>query len=1208
MDVIRFAISKPVTVTVGVILVIMFGLIGLRAMPIQLSPNVDRPEITVSTGWPGRSPQEIVEEITKEQEEQLKNVANLKSMKSVSREGASEIVLEFYIGTNINRALQEVSDSLRQVSQYPEDVDEPAIKAADGAAENAIAWIIIDLDPAKAANHPDFDITTLYQAIEREIKPYLERVDGVAEVNIYGGREREMRILVDPVRLANRGLTYGNVLDAIRAENRDISAGSISEGKRDYRVRVLGQFVDDRDILNTIVAYRDGLPVYVRDVAEVELGHVKKRGFVRSLGYPAIAINCIRQSGANVMAVMEGVRERLDEVRAEILPRLHPTAGPDLRLRQAYDETIYITSSINLVTQNLWLGGGIAALVLMIFLRSFTSTGVVALAIPISVVGTFLMLLALGRTLNVISLAGIAFAVGMVVDNAIVVLENIHRHREMGKPPLKAAYEGGREVWGAILASTLTTVAVFIPVLTIQEEAGQLFRDISLAIVSAVVISLVVSITVIPAACSRWLTVKHNDRKSRLDAIQSLFGLAPLAARLVRSAGTAIHWLITGWRGWSIRPAMIVLLTVLSLWGAAKLMPPLDYLPPGNRNLVFGGLLIPPGQSVEQMELIANRIEDQLRPYVEAKLDKPETLAALSPIQRGPGLPPFDPVPIDNFFIGAFNGGMFVGATSADPQVVLPIGTLATNAMSGIPDAYGGARQSSLFGRGVGGGNSIDLEISGPDLDRVKLAAERLFSQIGQAPEYGYRNLRANPSNFSIDQQELQARLTRLGTELGLRTEDVGIAMRALFDGAFAGDYRDGADTIDIRLLPIGGRLLYKEQTSNIPIATPLGRTVPLSSVIEMTPALAPQEIRRIEELPSITLSITPPPDLPLEAVMDDLQANYIAPARAAGLIDRTMRIRLEGSAARLDQVKASLLGDPAQADAPAIVAFAGRFGALAVLLGFGCLATYGIYRGVRRRAPMNFYGAAGAIVLGIVLASCLFTLHAAPQLMTARFVWALVVTYLLMCALFESFTLPFVIMFSVPLAIVGGFAGLRIVHDVSMRNPILAPQNLDVLTMLGFVILIGVVVNNAILIVHQALNLMRGEADASNPTLRNQQLSPPQAIAESVRTRIRPVFMGTMTSVGGMLPLVLFPGAGSELYRGLGSVVIGGLLLSTVFTLILVPLLLSLTLQMGEGLRGLLRAAPTESDRHGTRDDRPQSPRSPDRTTLPTEKELEPA
>ncbi|GJM18998.1 MAG: acriflavine resistance protein B [Phycisphaeraceae bacterium] len=1178
MDIVKFSIAKPVTVTVGVILLVMFGLIGLTRIPVQLTPSVDRPIINVTTTWPGRSPEEVVDEIVKEQEEELKNVSNLKRMKSVSSEGSANIELEFYIGASMPRALQEVSDALRQVSDYPEEVQEPQIKAADGASENAIAWIIIDVDPAVVDQYPDFDVSTLFDPLDKEVKPYMERIDGVAEVNVYGGREREARIYADSFALAQRELSHADVVQALRRENRNVSAGTIAEGKRDYRVRLIGQYETPEQIEETVVAYRDGLPVYVKDVATVEIGYQKRRGFVRSLGHPSIAMNVIRQSNANVVDVMDQVRARLDEVRTDILPNIappgHAEVGPHLRIRQVYDETTYIDSAMGLVTSNLFIGGALAGVVLMVFLRSITSTAIIALAIPISIIGTFLVMLGLGRTLNVVSLAGLAFAVGMVVDNAIVVLENIYRRLQNGEQPMRAAYLGGKEVWGAILASTLTTAAVFIPVLTIQEEAGQLFRDISLAVVGSVLLSLVISVTVIPAAASRWLrTPNLNDPGRKRGWRVIFFGIDWFFGSIASGFANAIHWLMTGWRAWTLRPAVIVVMTVASLGGAVLLMPPLDYLPAGNRNLVFGGLLAPPGLSVDQFQSMAERVEVQIKPYLDASLEAPSSYQDLAPIPRmgmgADGKPhaPFEPVPVDNFFIGSFGGGMFVGGTSEMEETVIPIGQLLTNAMMNLPDSFGGARQSSLFGRGVGGGNTVNLEISGPDLDRVTAAADMMYGLGGQLYGFG-SGVTADPGNFNLNQQEYRLVLNDRARALGITNEAVAPVVRGLFDGAFAGDYRLSGDTIDLVVLPVGGRLDYKEQLASVPVATPSGRVVPIDTIVDIIPSLAPQSVQRIEELPAVTLLFQPPEGMTVEELQHDIEANVIGPARSAGMIDRTMRIRLEGTAAKLDEVRAAMFGKAAEGGPDPILRKASL--ALVALLTLGGLGVAGFAgaRAVKRGSARDAYAVIGALILVAAIGFPLLALGAQPQLIMARMVWALIVTYLLMCALFESFIYPLVIMFTVPLAVVGGFAGLAIVHAWSLADPTKAPQQLDVLTMLGFVILIGVVVNNAILLVHQSLNFMRGIGESEDDAV--ETMPPLEAIRESVRTRIRPIFMSVLTSVGGMLPLILFPGPGSEMYRGLGSVVVGGLLVSTIFTLLLVPLVFSLTLQSVEALRSV--------------------------------------
>ena len=1164
MDLIRWCISRPVTVAVGVMLMVMFGLIGLREIPVQLTPTVTYPTITVTTSWPGRSPEEIIDEITKEQEERLKNTANLEKMSSITSQGTSSITLNFQLGSDITRALQEVSDALRQVPSYPAEVDEPVVEAADGVSDpgSAIAWIIIDFSDEDLLKHADYDLTELQDDLVDQVKPYIERIEGVARVNVFGGREREAKVFTNATALAERGLNHIDVVNTLQGENRNVSAGSIAEGKRDYIVRLLGQFDSPESILDTVVTYRDGKPVYVRDVAEVTIGYAKRTGYIRSLARPAIAINVIRKGDSNVIDIMEQLRVRLEEIESTILPNIggfssNGAIGPDLRLRQVYDETIYITSAVSLVTQNLWVGGLIAMGVLLLFLRSWRATAIIAIAIPVSVVGTFLILLALGRSLNIVSLAGLAFAVGMVVDNGIVVLENIDRRINRGESPMMAAWRGGKEVWGAILASTLTTVAVFIPVLTIQETAGQLFRDISIAIVASVSISLVVSIMVIPVACSRFIKPASAKPGPVRRLLGTMFGLVPLAGRSVDFLGWCIGWLISGWRAWSLRPALILAMTGLSIFGAVWLMPPMDYLPAGNRNLVFGGMLIPPGLSVEQREKIAERIEQRIYPYAMADINEPSTYKDLPKIAIVPGVTTeFEPVPIDNFFIGATGTGLFVGATSQDDQVVIPVGALLTSAMGDIPDSYGGAGQSSLFG-GLNGAGGITIEVSGPELDRVNAAANLMFNTA--AGEFGYGKVTPSPSNFTLEQQELQVVLNDLGRELGLTTQGLGVAIRGLFDGAFVGDYREGSDTIDLVVLPEGGALDNIEQLADIPIATPRGPVVPVSSVVDFVPGLSPQEIQRIEELPSVSISVTPPEDMPLQQAMSWIQTNVIEAAERAGMIDRTMSVRLEGSAADLEEVQASLMGKGGE---PGVVAK--RTGMITAILILSVCVFAGVVvlvRGTREKNPKVFYGVVGLVLMGILLSGLAWTGITQPQMLAARMVWALAVTYLLMCALFESFLYPLVIMFSVPLAVVGGFAGLAIVHKWSLADPTKAPQQLDVLTMLGFVILIGVVVNNAILLVHQALNYMRGEPGYP-------PLGANEAIVASVKTRIRPIFMSVMTSVGGMLPLVLVPGSGSEMYRGIGSVVVGGLLVSTFFTLLLVPILFSLVIDMRMGTR----------------------------------------
>ncbi|MDX1682195.1 MAG: efflux RND transporter permease subunit, partial [Phycisphaeraceae bacterium] len=675
MDVIRFSIENPVKVTVGVLLLLLFGVVSLFVIPVQLTPNVDQPVITIETEWSGRSPEELEREVIEEQEDKLKGVSSVRKMTATANSGSATIELEFYVGTDMSRAVQEVSDSLREVPEYPDEVDEPVITVADAASERAIAWMVLTTED------PDFPIDRLFDAVDKRVKPYLERVDGVAEINIYGGRERQVQIRIDPVTLAQRGITFTQLRQALQLENVNVSAGDLSDGRLDVRIRTVGQYDRLEEIRDTVVVETAGGPLRIRDIAEVVLTLEKRRSFVRSRGRPAIALNAIRESGSNVIEVMNGLRERVKHVREEMLPRMVPedvdAEKIQLDFEQVYDETVYIYDALNLVRNNLWIGGTLAVLMLLLFLRSVRPTLIVGLAIPVSVIGTFVAMVAFGRNLNVISLAGLAFAVGMVIDNAIVVLENIDRHLHLAEEkdhPREAAYRGTKEVWGAILSSTLTTVAVFLPVLTIEEEAGQLFRDIALAIAAAVVLSLLVSVTVIPTASARLLKNRGQEEGRLARWGKNLLGLTGWMRSATDRWASWIYALAGPTPGaWLARVGVVVAFTFVSLGGAWLLMPPTAYLPRGNRNLVIGFMRTPPAYSTRQNESIAYRVEEGIAPYWQAEtMADTETLPPAM-VGRGPGAKPMQVPPIDNFFFVSRGPRVFMGASSRNKQLVSPL-------------------------------------------------------------------------------------------------------------------------------------------------------------------------------------------------------------------------------------------------------------------------------------------------------------------------------------------------------------------------------------------------------------------------------------------------------------------------------------------------------------------------------------------------------
>ena len=1036
MKIVDSAIKKPVSVIVGVLFIALFGLLSLFRIPVQLTPDVDRPIITVTTLWPGASPEEIEQEIIQRQEEQLKSVEGLVQMTSDSNDSRGVVTLEFSVGIDPDAVLLKVSNKLNQVFGYPLDAERPVISAGGTGPGGAITWLILDALP----DHDELDVELYRDFAEDVIKTAIERVPGVAQSSVYGGYDRELQVIVDPQALAARQLTVQDMTTALTRENANISAGAFDEGKRRYIVRTVGQFHDPTDVEKVVIRGGDGTRVTIDEIARTKLGYVRAGAAVRQKGRPAIAINAQRETGANVLEVMDGIRQTIDELNSG------PLARENLFLKQVYDETDYIKSAIGLVRSNILVGGGLAVAVLFAFLRSFSTVAIIATAIPISIVGTFLAMSLLGRNINVISLAGMSFAIGMVVDNAIVALENIFRHRQQGKSRAQAAFDGASEVWGALLASTLTTVAIFLPIVFIEDEAGQLFRDIAIAVSCSVVLSLVVAVSVIPSLANKILGGKQKS-DSPLDAM----------GNHVRSFIANSVFRISGSTG--LRLGVVIVLIGLSLGIAWAFLPKSEYLPTGNRNLVFGIILPPPGYNLDELIQIGQTIEDVLRPHWEAA-ENPDSPQVQN--LEGPA--------VDNMFFVAFGRSAFMGVSSADPDRVkelIPI--IQGPVFGGVPGTFAIVQQSSLFQRGGGSGRAIDIEITGPDLGRLIGLGGRIFGQVSQVVP-GAQS-RPIPS-LDLGNPEVRIHPDRVrAADLGLTARDIGLTVNALMDGALIGGYQHQGEEIDLVLR--GEEDWFRTQDIGaLPIYTPRGQVVPLNGVARIEVTTGPEQISHKERSRAITIQVIPPETVALETALNDIQTQIIQPLNDSGELRPPYAIRLSGSA---DDLK-------------------------------------------RTREALQW-----------------------------NFLLALVITYLLLASLFESFLFPFVIMLSVPPALAGGILGLEVV------NMTLAYQPLDILTMLGFVILIGVVVNNAILIVHQTLNVLR----------ETPKLPAKEAIRDAVSSRVRPIFMSVVTSALGMLPLVIFPGAGSELYRGLGSVVIGGLLMSTLFTLFLVPTFLSLAMDI---------------------------------------------
>ena len=1033
MDLIKVSIQRPVTILSIIIMLVMFGLISLQRIPYQLSPSVVEPEITVTTTWRGATPYEIEREIIEEQENTLKGLPNLVEMESTSRNNQGSITLKFKVGTNADDVLLRVSNKLNEVPSYPSAVDKPVVTAS-GASASPVVWVIF-----KTRGENPRPIETYLTYFENDIRQHLERVRGVSDLFVGGGTEAEMHVEVSAERLAAYQLTTSSLIEALQTENINVSAGTMSVGRRNFRIRTTAEFKTAEDISKVVLKSTGQQRITVGDVAKVHKGFAKQEAIVLQNGDNGIALGARPEADVNILEMTDQLEETVNWLNEE---KLH---GKDLHLEWVYDQRFYIRSAISLIKQNIMFGGLLAAAVLLTFLRSVRATLVVGLSIPISIIGTFILLDMMGRNLNVVSMAGIAFAVGMLVDNAIVVIENIDRHRKMGKDAFSASLDGTKEVWGAVFASTLTTLAVFLPVVFIQEEAGQLFRDIAIAVVAAVSLSLLVSVSVIPMFANKLLS---SAAKKPPKATKSLENVGH---RLSDGMMALVH-LAT--RDWVTRVTTVVLLISLAVGSVVLLMPKKEYLPQGNRNFVLSILVPPPGLSIDERTEIGKTFFELAGPHIKQQKD---------------GLPA-----IKNMFYVGREGFMIVGAIAEEWDRARELLPLFNRMIYSIPGMYGVSLQPGVFQSNIGRGRSVEVDVSGDDLDQIVAAAGAIFgklrlnipgAQVRPVPsiELTYPEVR-----FVPDRDRLKAN--------GLSARDFGQALDVLMDGAEIGDFKaEGEKKIDLVVKTAESDIVTPEQLYRAPLATPQGKIVQVSSLAQMEQVTGMDQIRHLERKRTVTLQVTPPAEMPLQEAMELIQNDIMPPLRSAGLLDG-LDVRLGGAADKLLET---------------------------------------------------------------------------AKVLQWNFILAAMIAYLLMASMFGNFIYPLIIMLTVPLASAGGFIGLSLLN-VYLSISGLPGQSMDILTMLGFVILVGVVVNNAILIVHQALN-----------NFHYNGMDYREAVLESTRSRLRPIYMSATTSICGMLPLVLVPGAGAEMYQGLGSVLLGGLAVSTIFTVFVIPAILIFVIRM---------------------------------------------
>ncbi|WP_058834359.1 efflux RND transporter permease subunit [Luteimonas abyssi] len=1036
--------------TLIAVAVLIFGVLGIAAalrVPVQMIPDLEVRTISIETHWPGATPQDVEQEILIEQEQYLRRLPDLRRMVSTASAGRGLVELEFPFGVDINQALIRAGNALSQVPAYPENVDEPAL-TTHSFSDNPFMYFRVSARPGSATT---LDLDMLRDFVEDQVRPRLERVPGISLVEVGGGAERQVRVEIDAARLAQRGLDMSDVRDALRARNVDRSGGDLDNGKHRVLVRTVGRFRDVEAIGGLVVAERDGALVRLSDLGTVRLDHHERREASFFDGEPTLSLALRRGAGSNIIQTKYAVLPEVEAINADLLAPL------GLVLALSNEDVRYVEASIANVWRNLALGALLATLVMFGFLRSFRSTLAGVVAIPLCTLVAFVGLLLAGRTLNVISLAGVAFAIGMTIDNAIVVLESIDQARRAGMSRFDAAVAGVRRVWQAVLACTLTTVLVFAPTLFVQEEAGQLYSDIAIAISAAILASMAVAITVVPALQARTAATAPTPGQQRVDAAIERLGLR--LGRLGQGAG---------------RRAVLIGGTVaLSAFAVVALTPPAEYLPEGEEARVFSRMIAPPGYNLGEMEQVAQALIADLRP----RLDDPDHCFARGACDM-PALRFF------NLRVDA-QGLMVV----ADPKVLSEVDALM-DAFDARFRAWPGMRafssRGSIISSNDGGTRSINLDVSGTDLADVYAVASAAYARAEQL--FDGARVGADPASLSLDQPmlELHPRWERLA-EVGLDAQRFGYAVAALSDGAYADEIVLDDRRVDIYLFDAAGGGQRLDRLRDLPVATPSGAVLPLSALAELRETIGTDSIRRLDGRRTVTLNIVPPRSVALETGVARVRDELVPAMRAGGEIPAGVTVEISGASDQLDATR---------------------------------------------------------------------------EAVTGNFMIAIVLAYLMLVAIFRHWGRPLFVMATVPLGLAGGIIGLALFNGLGALLGRIglgwAAQPFDMITVLGFLVLLGAVTNNPILIVVEAYK--RLEEGAASVVA---------AVDDAVRLRLRAILMSTLTTIFGIAPLVMIPGAGTELYRGLGVIVLFGVAFSALVTVTFLPALIVTTLS----LRGRWRA-----------------------------------
>ncbi|MFK7954756.1 MAG: efflux RND transporter permease subunit [Lysobacterales bacterium] len=1008
MSLIRWSTDNPAALTAAAVLALVFGVLAVGSLPIQMLPNLEYPQININTGWRSAAPQEVEASIIQPQENALRNVPGVVAMTSNVRSGGGNIQLQFDLNTNLQQAMVDVLSALNNAQQPPPDAQEPSIHV--GGWGNPLATLLVHpLDPA-----PGVDVTRFQDVMDNEVAPALRNIPGVARVDLNSEREPMLLVNFDPYLTASLGLSVSEIARTLtRAVNS--TGGLASVGRRQYTVRFLGG-LDLEQWGELVVARRGERPVFLRDIAEVTQVLYPRSGFMYRTGFPAYYVRVQGRYGANTVSVLDDINAAITELNAG------PLAQRDLKMVLSFDSSVHIRRALALVNTNLLLGVLLALGVLWLFLRRLGATALIALTIPFSLAAAFVALNLLGRSINVISLAGLAFAVGLVLDAAIVVQENIVRLRQGGMSLARATQEGPAQVVGALVTSTVTSIAIFLPIVFMQGIEGQLFTDLAITLSVAVAASAVAALTLLPAASARLL-----NQNVDVDPLAKTWRrLSQGVMALTDSSGRRAIWIVA-----------LIAVPVLSTWAT---LPKLDFLPQADGDGVEVSFSMPEGVGL-------TTIENELIGEVIARL-KPHVDGDVNPGIRGYNL----------YSYGTDSTGIYI--YPSDPREASELMTLLKEELlSGLPGVSTFVSRASLLNVGISGGRNINLDLQGPDLEPLMSAAAVGLETIERdLPGW---SVRAMPG-ITMAKPELQLSPDDLRiSQAGLDRQDVGDAIRAVTGGLYTGRYFNGQEGLDVILW--GGGWDTPEDLAALPLPTPAAGVQVMGELAPLQRRVGPTQLRRVNGQRTITLQVLPPQDVTLEEALAVLKSQ----------VEPTIQHALPAGSEMFYRGTADDLGNAVTA-------------------------------------------------------------------MAQNFLIAVLILALIMAALFRSLMDSVIVLLIMPLAVAGGVVALHILN-------LFTYQALELLTMVGLIMVLGLVVNNAILLVHQTRAAQR-----NGQGLRD-------AVAQAVNIRARPIFMSTLTSIFGMLPLMLVPGAGSEIYRGLATVIVGGMCVSSVFTLILLPAILRL-------------------------------------------------